>query len=250
LTKDRLCLNASDLEHSEPLLARFFRFNRLAILTALCLLAPQLLWAQAKGKPPVQRDLFMEGYASCGSFKFAGGATDALIFTGGVEYDQHSLGSHLNPVGVRLSSVGKLVKARLDYTAEILPLVLLREPALADKWGNPLTTARQTLPGLGFAPLGFRLLWLSNRAIEPYWSVKLGGVVFTKKALAPNATYANFSIQSSLGMQARLTKSTDLRMGFEFFHFSNLYVNGSNPGLDTLGINFGINYHLPNKKKK
>jgi hypothetical protein len=51
-------------------------------------------------------------------------------------------------------------------------------------------------------------------------------------------------------MQARLTKSTDPRMGFEFFHFSNLYVNGSNPGLDILGINFGINYHLPNKKKK
>jgi hypothetical protein len=172
-----------------------------------------------------------------------------LDFTGGIEYDRHSLGARLNPVGVRLSSVGKLVKARLDYAAEILPLVLLREPAKADKWGNPLTTARQTLPGMGISPLGMRMLWRSDRALKPYWSVKLGGVVFTQKALSPTATYADFSIQSSLGMQVRLTKGADLRMGFEFFHFSNAYVNGSNPGLDTLGVNFGMNYHLLHKRR-
>jgi hypothetical protein len=241
----------SALEHQEPFLAGFFRFNRLSILTALCLLAPQLLWAQkteATVSQPVTSDLFVEGYAALGGFKFAGGASNALDFTGGLEYDRHSLGSHLNPVGVRMSSVGKLARARLDYSAEILPMVLLREPAVADQWGDPLSTARKTLFGMGFSPLGFRMLWLSNRAVKPYWSVKLGGVVFTQKALSSTATYANFSIQSSLGTQIRLTQQADLRMGFEFFHFSNGYVNGSNPGLDTLGINFGINYHLPHKK--
>jgi hypothetical protein len=252
LTKDRWCIHASDLGKIEPFPVRLNRLTRHSILAAVCFLVSQHLWAQvteAAAKPATPSDLFVEGYAAFGSFKFAGGASDALDFTGGIEYDRHSLGSRLNPLGMRLGSAGRLVKARLDYAAEILPLFLLREPAKADQWGNPLTTARQTLPGLGITPLGMRLLWRSNKAVKPYWSVKLGGVVFTQKALSPTATYANFTIQSSVGTQVRLTPGADLRMGFEFFHFSNAYVNGSNPGLDTLGINFGINYHLLHKRK-
>jgi hypothetical protein len=205
--------------------------------------------AEIPAKQPAPNDLFVEGYASCTSFKFLGGASYALDYTGGVEYDMHYLGARLNPMGTRVGFVGKLVKARLDYSAEILPVVLLREPAKADVWGNPLTTDRKTLFGMGISPLGMRMLWRSERAVKPFWSIKLGGVVFTQKALSPTATYANFTIQSAGGVQIRLTQKADLRTGFEFFHFSNAYVNASNPGLDTIGANFGILYHLPHKNK-
>jgi hypothetical protein len=42
-----------------------------------------------------------------------------------------------------------------------------------------------------------------------------------------------------------MTEKTNLRVGFQLYHFSNLYVNGSNPGLDTLGFTFGFVRHLP-----
>ena len=73
---------------------------------------------------------------------------------------------------------------------------------------------------------------------------KTGGVVFNEKALAPNATYANFSFQIGVGTQIKMTEKTNLRVGFQLYHFSNLYVNGSNPGLDTLGFTFGFVRHL------
>ncbi len=213
----------------------------LVILVVFCLLAPHISWAQAA---PAGSDLCFEGYVSYTPFKFRSAALDDLIYTGGIEYDRNNLGTHLSTLGHFLNYPGKLVHARMDYAADVLPLVLLREPALADKWGNPLTTARKTLPGIGISPLGLRFLWRGDKAIKQFWNAKLGGLVFTEKALSPEATYANFSIQSSAGAQIRLTPRTDLRLAYQFFHFSNLYVNGTNPGLDTLGANFGIVYHL------
>lgn len=229
--------------HRETSLPRASRFNCLFILTALCLLAPQLLWAQGR-KSTIQQstagDLFVEGYAPFGTFKFAGGELSSSSFSGGVEYDKHTFGRHMN-------SFANFVGARMDYSAEILPLFLLRQPVVTDIWGDGLTPAKKIVPGLGISPLGLRTVWLSNRAVNPYWSVKLGVACFTQKALSTQATYVNFTIQTSAGMQSRLTDQTDMRVGFEFFHVSNAYIHTSNPGLDTLGINFGINYHLPNQ---
>ena len=220
-------------------------------MAALCLFATQFLRAQepkAPLKPPPASDLFIEGYLPFGTFKFLDGEVVSSNSMAGLEYDRHSLGAHMNSLGIHLGYAGRLVKSRLDYAAEILPLVLLRQPVETDVHGNALSPARETLYGMGISPLGMRMLWLSNRAVKPFWSVKLGGAVFTQKALAHNATYANFTIQSSVGMQIKLTQQADLRTAFEFYHLCNAYVNKSNPGLDTLGINFGIVYHLAHKK--
>ncbi|MGA9063607.1 MAG: acyloxyacyl hydrolase [Terracidiphilus sp.] len=164
---------------------------------------------------------------------------------GSVEYDRGNLGSHLSTLGHYLNMPGRLVHARVDYAAEFLPLVILREPAVSDIWGNPLSPNQKTVPGMAITPLGFRWLWRDGKTIKPLWTIKMGGVVFTQKALSTKATYANFTINSALGLQARLTPRIDLRIANEFHHFSNLYVNTSNPGLDALGIIFGIVYHLP-----
>ena len=246
-------LKPSRIRHlSEPSFVSGFRRGCASILTSFCLLAPPLLNAQAPPNPAPAvgtSELFFQGYAAYQCFKFLGGDTRALIYYGGVEYDRHNLGSHLSTLGHYLNFPGKLVHARMDYSVEFLPLVILSQPALADKWGDPLTPNQKIVPGMALTPLGFRWLWRDGKMIKPLYTIKLGGVVFTQKALAPNATYANFTINSSVGLQARLTQRTDLRIGYEFHHFSNDYVNGSNPGLDTLGINFGIVRHFKASSK-
>lgn len=185
-------------------------------------------------------ELFYEGYVAFGAFKFAGGTTRSLVDYAGVEYDRHNLGSHLSNLGHYLNEPGRLVHAREDYAAEFIPVVLLDEPAKTDIWGNPQSPNQKLLYGMAITPLGFRWLWRDGKVLKPFYTIKLGGIVFTEKALSSKATYANFTINSSGGLQVRLTRRTGVRVGFEFHHFSNLYVNSSNPGLDTLGINFGI----------
>lgn len=189
-------------------------------------------------------ELFFEGYIPYNTFKFAGGEVDSTIFNGGVEYDQQNLGSCSTLLGRFLDAPARLMHARFAYVAEILPLSLLLQPAVTDKWGDGLTPARIFVPGIAIAPVGFRWIWLEGRAIRPHWVVKVGEAVFAQKALAKNASYENFTINSSVGFQARLTAHTDLRLAFEFYHVSNAGVVASNPGLDTLGPNFGIVYHL------
>jgi Lipid A 3-O-deacylase (PagL) len=149
----------------------------------------------------------------------------------GVEYDRHSWGHFL--------------KSRVDYVAEVLPFVLLSQPATSDFWGNAKSPNQEMVQGVSVSPFGFRFLWRSNKAVKPYVVGKLGAAVFRKKALSPNASYANFNVQADFGLQIRLTDRVDLRVEpFGFFHVSNGYLAASNPGMDELATKIGVSYHL------
>jgi len=224
------------------------RFRGHSVAAVLCLLAAPLVQAQqtaAANHSRVPSDLYFSAYIPSICFKFAGGPTDAFIYTGGIEYDRNGLNRHFSVAIYPFKELGKLIHARFDYAAEVTPLAILRQPTLTDNAGYALSSARKSVPGLAIEPFGFRMVWRGGKAIQPIWSLRFGGVVFTQKALSRNATYANMSGQTSLGTQIRLTPRADMRVGWELFHFSNGYVNGSNPGLDNLGVNFGIVYHLP-----
>jgi len=108
-----------------------------------------------------------------------------------------------------------------------------------------MSYSRQIVPGIGFSPIGFRLLWRDGRAWKPYLLAKGGLLVFDKKVISTQATYENFSLQSALGMQVRMTQRLDLRLGlFSDFHFSDGFIVPVNPGLDVMNANWGISYHL------
>ena len=181
-------------------------------------------------KRPVESELIVEGLASFGNYKIFATSDWEKLYTGGLEYDRHSWGTFIG--------------SRMDYVAEILPLMILREPAKLDIWGNPLSKARQTLAGLGISPIGLRMMWRNKKAYRPYFIVKGGILAFDKKALSPDASYQNFSLQIGLGLQARLTQRLDMRAGIGDFHFSNAFVVPINPGLDVMNCNAGIVYHL------
>lgn len=179
----------------------------------------------------VAQEVVFEGLASYGHYKIFAGGTDCKMYTAGVEYDRHSW--------------GRMLKARVDYVAEFLPVALLWQSDVTDIWGGSHSSAHHMVPGIGISPIGARWLWRDGKALKPYLLVKGGLLFFTSKAVSSQASYENFSLQSSTGLQIRLNPRVDLRLGlFGDLHFSNAFIVPVNPGLDVMNASVGISYHL------
>jgi hypothetical protein len=179
---------------------------------------------------PVESELIFEGLNSFGHYHVFAYTWWSYLHVGGVEYDRHTW--------------GKFIGAQMDYVAEILPVAILQMPSRTDVFGDPLSTAHKTVPGLGISPVGLRMLWREGRAWKPYYEVKGGMIGFTQKALSSDASYQNFSLQQAVGMQFRLSSRWDFRGGFSDFHFSNGFMVPSNPGIDEMSYTGGLSYHL------
>lgn len=182
-------------------------------------------------KPPVASEISVMGMIPYGDYRLFSATVRCNAWTAGVEYDRNIW--------------GHFMKSRVDYSVEVLPLVLLSEPAVSDFWGNAKSPNQKIVPGIAILPFGFRFLWRSDRAVRPFVIGKLGTAAFTEKALSQNASYANFNIQAAFGLQIRMSEHVDLRVEpFEFFHVSNGYLAASNPGMDELAVKFGFTYRL------
>jgi hypothetical protein len=249
------------LRRSERCFAGNFRLKYLAILGVFCLLAPLALPQEKQtaietntpetntpaemgtvvtqptpGKKPVESEIIESGMITYGNYRIFGAAARCNIWSAGVEYDRHIWGHWL--------------KARVDYVVEILPFVILSEPAKADFWGNPMSPNQQLVHGLGMSPFGFRYMWRSNARVKPFLIGKAGVIAFPKKILSPDGAYANFNFQGDFGVQIKMTDRMDLRVDpLVYFHVSNGYLAASNPGFDQLGAKFGISYRLGKQEK-
>ena len=187
-------------------------------------------------KQPVASEIAVTGMIPAGDYRLYSATVRCNAWTVGVEYDRHSWGYFL--------------KSQFDYVVEVIPFLLLSEPAKADFWGNPMSPNQRLVPGVSISPFGFRLLWRRNKAVRPYVTGKLGAAVFTEKILSPAASYANFNVQADFGILFKMTERVDLRVDpFVFFHVSNGYLAASNPGMDELATKIGINYHLGKKER-
>ncbi len=184
-------------------------------------------------KQPVENEISVMGMIPDGDYRLFSATVRCKSWTVGLEYDH---------------SWGHFLKSQLDYVVEVLPIVILSQPAISDFWGNAKSPNQELVYGVSVSPFGLRFLWRGNKAVKPYVIGKLGSAAFTKKAFSPNASYANFNVQAALGAQIRLTNRVDLRIEpFEFFHVSNGYLAASNPGMDELATKIGISYHLGKK---
>ncbi len=164
------------------------------------------------GKQPVESEIAVTGMIPAGDYRLYSATVRCNAWTVGVEYDRHSWGYFL--------------KSQFDYVVEVIPFLLLSEPAKA----------------------GFRMLWRGNKAVRPYVIGKLGVIAFPQKVLSPAASYANFNVQADFGFLFKMTERVDLRVDpFVFFHVSNGYLAASNPGMDELATKIGISYHLGNR---
>jgi len=204
-----------------------------AVLFPLMLAGWNLLPAQRLSGPEpqqVESEIVLEGGTSVGHIQIFAFAEDRRINPIGIEYDRHSWGG--------------LLGARVDYATELLPALLLTGPAKYDNSSRPLTTALSTRYGVGFSPVGVRLLWRRNRTFKPYLAGKGGILYFDDRALSPLGTHLNFSAQFGGGVQESVSRGLDFRMGFGDFHFSNGDIARHNPGLDCLTLNAGLVYRF------
>ena len=240
-----------------PYLGRVIRPYRLCLVAALCLLMPRLSQAQEmpspvvtevpaeaetgstekpKGKHDVESELSVTAMIPMGDYRMFSATVRCNAWTAGVEYDRHSW--------------GRFMGSQFDYVVEVIPVLILSEPAKSDFFGNPKSPNQQLVPGISISPFGFRWLWRSDRAIRPFVIGKLGAAVFTQKAFSQNASYANFNVQADFGILFKMTDRVDLRVDpFVFFHVSNGYLAASNPGMDELATKFGISYHLGKRER-
>jgi Lipid A 3-O-deacylase (PagL) len=203
------------------------------VLVAVFLLMQTAGWSQQTETPLKHRaesQVVIEGGSSVGNIHVFAYADNRRVMPFGLEYDRHSWGG--------------LLGARVDYVAEVLPVVLLDEPASYGADSKALTTARQLEYGFGFSPIGVRLLWRRGKCWRPYLMGKGGILVFTHPVLSPGASRLNYNAQFGAGMEKRLTPRIDLRLGYTDFHFSNGDTSQRNPGIDFMYLNAGVVFHL------
>lgn len=181
-------------------------------------------------KTPPESQIVAEGGSSIGNIHVFAYADDRRINPFGFEYDRHSWGG--------------LLGARVDYVAEVLPVVLLNEPAQYGADSRPLTTARQEEYGFSFSPVGVRLLWRRDAAFRPHLIGKGGILYFKTPVLSPLAGRLNFDAQFGGGVEQTLTPRVSMRFGYSDFHFSNGNITARNPGIDFMYFNAGLCYRL------
>lgn len=189
----------------------------------------------APPKTPPAQDLAIEGGGSFGHYRIFAGGWDAKQYIGGVEYDRNSWGRFLG--------------ARSDYVAELLPVMRLNETAHTDLWGDPMGPGRKILYGVGFSPIGFRLVW-GQHWLRPYVSAKAGVDVWNHKFISDQGTYIQFTLHEALGGLVKLTDQVDLRMDVGDFHQSNGFMTDVNPGLDVATYEAALVYHMGSRRAR
>jgi hypothetical protein len=207
----------------------------LAFIAAALILLPSFLSAQSQSpsaKKPVESEVAVISGGSFGAIHVFAFGGDRRINTIGFEYDRNSWGKFLN--------------ARVDYVGEILPVVLLNEPASYGPDSRPLpgTTGRQEQYGAGISPIGVRLRWKPYHSWQPYLIGKGGVIYYQNRVLSPLATRLNFSAQFGGGFERPVSQRLNFRFGYSDFHFSNGDITGRNPGIDFMYINAGLSYRL------
>jgi lipid A 3-O-deacylase PagL len=184
--------------------------------------------------PPPEAEIAFEDESSFGHWHIFAGTWWSYFHVAGLEYDRHTW--------------GRFIGARMDYVAEVLPVTLLRQPTVEDEYGDPLSHQHTTVPGLAVTPVGLRMLWRDGKVLKPYFTVKGGVVGYTQKALSPDGSYLNFTLQEAVGIELRLTHAWELRLGVSDFHFSNAFDVPSNPGIDEMMYNVALSYHLHSRR--
>lgn len=192
---------------------------------------PGKAMAQETAHGALRNEIQLESGDSVGNFHLFAYAENRRLNYIGIEYDRHSF--------------GRLFGAQFDYVTELMPVILVNEPAAYGPDSRALTTARQEKYGVGYCPMGLRLLWRRPGRLQPYWMGKGGLLYFKDRILSPQGTHLNFSAEFSIGVEKALTSRIGFRAGFSDFHFSNGNIARKNPGIDLMYFNGGVNYRFP-----
>jgi hypothetical protein len=184
--------------------------------------------AQTETEPARRQIQFSTG-ASLGNFHFFAHDDNQALHPVGVEYDRPWIRS--------------VLKGNLESVSEVLPVLILSEPARYSAETGALIQAHKNYFGIGFAPAGFRLIWRAPEVLQPYFGVKGGAAWFKTPVPQIGGTHLHFIGEVSVGVQKALSNRWGFRAGFSDFRMTNV-GSGTRKVGDFLYFNGGISYRF------
>jgi lipid A 3-O-deacylase PagL len=212
------------------------RFGRLSIflhaLFSVNLFIP-VLHAQEAQEPVAHRtesEFAQITGRSVGALHIYGYADNTQLEFAGIQYVRNSF-RRIGPV-------------RLDYMAEVIPVIRLHEPANYNQFAQPIGKQQTTIYGSDYVPTGGRLFLFPSWRVSPFFTGASGVAYFHAPILSPQGTKLNFSAEFGSGLEATLSSHLGLRAGYSVFHLSNGNTGVHNPALDTNFVYASLVYRM------
>ena len=140
----------------------------------------------------------------------------------------------------------------LQYTLDILPIELVRQPKYMACTTNPnnfpigfCEIGRENVYGGGINPLGLKLNFCRQHRLQLFGASTAGFVASRRPVPVdiPGGTQFNFTFDFQAGFQFfNSSHSRAWALGYKYQHISNAYRRSFNPGLDTNMIFLGYSF--------
>lgn len=158
------------------------------------------------------------------------------FLSGEKEYD--TSGRSFGMINLRWGRViGTTKGVTFEYQAEITPVALafkneVENPAFQNPQTTPNVppTVRRTTYGWGFAPAGFRFIFLPEKRLKPFIAAHAGFMFFRKPVPQPDTLTYDFTGDFGGGVQYQIKRNKAINFGYKYFHISNMNIGETNPG--------------------
>jgi opacity protein-like surface antigen len=123
----------------------------------------------------------------------------------------------------------------LKYTAELVPVAIIRQPQQGSGNGHPVDLAgsRQTIYGAGFSPVGLQLNLRRGCVLQPYINGTAGVLYFENQVPVADSSKFNFELGLGAGVEIWYRENQSISLGYKYHHISNGYTARQNPGVDS-----------------
>ncbi|MFN6962778.1 MAG: acyloxyacyl hydrolase [Pyrinomonadaceae bacterium] len=158
------------------------------------------------------------------------------FFSGRKEYD--TTGRKFAVTSIRFGRViGTTRGVTYEYLFEGSPFAMairneVRAPSTprpADK-SAPVRTVRSNTFGAVILPAGFRFVFMPERRLKPFAQTSAGFIFSQKPIPVPQSTTYNFVGDFGGGLMYSLTETSVLKLGYRYYHISNMNIGPINPG--------------------
>jgi hypothetical protein len=217
---------------------RLHRFrNRAALLIGLAALLLTVLTYAPSARCQGDTEFGIWGSYSLGNPHLIGVTTNRQLGALGLRYG-HSIYDWSN--------------ISLQYTLDILPIELVRQPKYVACATNPnnlpigfCEISRENVYGGGINPLGLKLNIRRQHRLQLFGASTAGFVASRRPVPVdiPGGTQFNFTFDFQAGFQFfNSSRSRAWTLGYKYQHISNGYRRSFNPGLDTNMIFLGYSF--------
>jgi hypothetical protein len=138
--------------------------------------------------------------------------------------------------------------ASLEYTVDVLPVEVLRQPAYAacpPGQEGFCPSGRETAYGGGADPIGLKVNIFRRHRLQLFGASTAGFVVSQKRIPMdiPGGTQFNFTFDFQAGLQFFDDSRTQAwTLGYKFQHISNANTSSLNPGVDANVLFLGYSF--------